>query len=572
MPACLLLALSAALAGAPWQPDVDTQGRLFARLGFIGDDWRDVWSLEGPVAHSHTGWVGPSLHVAASAEVPGAAAVSVRLAAAREDLSLLPHLEIGAGGLARVELQDGQEQRNLLLVSGPGEALNTWGWRVPLGRVPAEFSLRFELRGARLVDLALTSEDYRWAIIGPDGRAPVNRAVFSANHDPTDEQQMKVWHERMRLAWSRPFYEVSRDWKGPREVDWDAVRKRLEHHREVRTPLVLLHMGGLGHNEEGKPPADWEAFYADHRWLAEEFARRFPAREWDIKYVEMWNEPDDGFWFKAGWGGDPPHYSAFLQAASEGIKAGDPDMRVALGGIADPAGSSLRSFLWPCLEQFRVGDRADAVALHGYYGDPAKCTWDRTVLECRSICRRLAGRELPVLITEFNADFHEDFGRWLPFSKQSLYVAETLLHFLRRRVDAALYFCFGWLGSDFCPYYYDRDGKLIERPVVEAYAFYNDYAGQELQVQAPDELLPLAACEHEGAAWVFLEYDGHTPVRIELAPELAARVADEGQAFVFAGEKTQEPVPVKVADRAFTFPPAGARPPRGVVKVRLPGR
>lgn len=568
MHTCLLLVTMA--FPSAWRLETDPQGRVFGRLDFIGEAWRDVIHLTGSVAHSHGGWIGPNLHAPGGEGGRGGVTLRVQIPSPRDDLALMPHLEVYAGGSAHVAVAPAAAPQPLVRLVGPPEQTSTWGWRLPLSHTPETFELRFELSNARLVDVALTSEDYHWARVGPISDRVVNRAIFSANHEPADEQQMRVWHERMHLGWSRPFYEVSRDWKGPRQVDWDAVRKRLEHHREVRTPVVLVHMGGLGHDSEGKAPEDWEAFYADHAWLAEEFARRFPADQWGIKYVEMWNEPDGEFWFKGGWGGDPPHYSAFARAATKGIKTGDPGMRVTLGGIADPAGSSLRSFLWPCLQEFKAAEGADAVALHGYYGDPARCTWDRTILECREICRRLAGRELPVLVTEFNADSHEDFSRWLPFSRQSLYVAETLLHFIRRRVDAAMYFCFGWLGSDFCPYYYDADGKLVERPAVEAFAFYRDYEGRELEVTAPDYLLPVAACEREDAVWIFLVHDGHTPMRVEFDEETAGRAGPRAEAFRFAGEKTEELPPMQLEGRAFTFPYAGVDGKRGVIKLRFP--
>jgi len=262
----LTLTLLAAVP-APWQPAVDEQGRLFGRLDFITDAWRQHVGLSRQVSLSYGGWIGPNLHVSASAKTAGLVVLPVHLDVARSDLALRPLLKIDRGGLARVALVQEGSSRELLRLAGPDDQLLTWGWRVPLGPVKRDFTLRFELRGARLVDVALTSEEYQWAQLGTPAGRPVNRAVFSANHEPTDDQQMKVWHERMNLAWSRPYYEIGRDWKGLRQVDWAAVRKRLEHHRQVRTPLVLLQMSSLGHDTEGRAPEDWQAFYADQRWV-----------------------------------------------------------------------------------------------------------------------------------------------------------------------------------------------------------------------------------------------------------------------------------------------------------------
>ncbi|HON08021.1 MAG TPA: glycosyl hydrolase, partial [Verrucomicrobiota bacterium] len=200
-----------------------------------------------------------------------------------------------------------------------------------------------------------------------------------------------------------------------------------------------------------------------------------------IRYWEIWNEPDASHWFGRGWGGDPEHYSALFNSAVKSMKQVDPSIKVGTGGIADPYGGSLKSWWEPCLRDYGINRSIDFVCLHGYYGDPTNGHWLTALRNARALMRQYLGHEIPIWVTEFNADFRADFARrGLSYEKQSLYVAETLALFAHQKIDAAQYFCIGWYGSDFCPWESTDGGK--RRPVVEAYHFWQDYRGQRMPV------------------------------------------------------------------------------------------
>ena len=347
-------------------------------------------------------------------------------------------------------------------------------------------------------------------------------------------------------------------------ADFDAWLDWLAANRT--TGIALLNGAGEAMMKGGKDkPADWNDFVASWSDFAAAVVRHANVeRKAGIKYWEIWNEPDGMHWFKSDWGGDPPHYSALFNAAAKSMKAVDPELLVGTGGIADPWGGSLQTWLEPCLRDGGVNRTLDFVCLHGYYGDPTNSYWYATLDRTRALMRTYVGRELPIWVTEFNADCHENFvSLGLPFAKQALFVAETLAVFVAERVDAAQYFCVGWYGSDFCPWENASGGK--PRPVVNAYRFWADYRGEVLPVAVSGAggRLAAVACRDARATTLYFPADrpGAYVVRFD-----GSAAHEQATVRAFTGEATED---VAVAARGEALRIDWPDGKRALIKVQV---
>ena len=120
-------------------------------------------------------------------------------------------------------------------------------------------------------------------------------------------------------------------------------------------------------NSDGTPETFWKAPPRDPSELGElmqQLAQRYRGR---IRSWEIWNEPDN----KDYWLGSVREFATLLEAGAEGVRAGDPQARVVLGGLAGGV-----DFLRELFEEPGVAGRVDVVNLHGYYE-----TWNPNPLE-----------------------------------------------------------------------------------------------------------------------------------------------------------------------------------------------
>jgi len=348
--------------------------------------------------------------------------------------------------------------------------------------------------------------------VGAQPEGPVNRNVFGGAYN--DVRGNKNDWAAMGLATCREgtpgLGSPSRlqrtegvwEWR-----DFDAWLDWLKTNQT--TGIALLNEASDWMMKGGKDkPADWDYFIKAWAEFAAGVVRHANIeRKAGIRYWEIWNEPDGMHWFKSDWGGDPSHYSALFNAAAKAMKAVDPTIRIGTGGIADPWGGSLNSWFEPCLRDGGVNKTLDFVCLHGYYGDPTNNCWFATLDHTRELTRKYMGREVPIWVTEFNANSSENFVKLgTPFEKQAFYVAETLAIFAAERVDAAQYFCVGWYGSDFCPWENAEGGK--PRPVVSAYAFWSDYRGEKLPTTVTGaDRLAAVACRDKHTTTLYFPAD-----------------------------------------------------------------
>jgi hypothetical protein len=145
---------------------------------------------------------------------------------------------------------------------------------------------------------------------------------------------------------------------------WDDV---VELATEAGVTLIPYVVYTPAWNSEGGPDSSWKAPPRDvgeFGELMQLLAERYRGR---IHSWEIWNEPDNQDY----WLGSAEEFAALLAAGSEGVRAGDPDARVVLGGLAGGV-----DFLRALFDEHGAGERVDVVNLHGYYE-----TWNPNPLE-----------------------------------------------------------------------------------------------------------------------------------------------------------------------------------------------
>ncbi len=143
-----------------------------------------------------------------------------------------------------------------------------------------------------------------------------------------------------------------------------------------------------------------EKYYQILEDFAEETARRYRDK---IKYYEFWNEPDgmgmpfivydeQGKAKDIRLGGDPKVYTELLKRVYRGLKRGNPDCLVSVGGL-----ESKTSFLKGIYENGGK-DYFDAVAIHPYSGEGINTGW---IEEIRELMVKMGDAKKPIWITEW---------------------------------------------------------------------------------------------------------------------------------------------------------------------------
>jgi polysaccharide biosynthesis protein PslG len=162
-------------------------------------------------------------------------------------------------------------------------------------------------------------------------------------------------------------------------IGWDGVEPERDHYELAFWDAFMGEMAAAGiriipyvaytprWNAAGKgadywkrPPVDLGQFTEIMGLLAARFRGRVGS--WEI-----WNEPDNLDF----WSGTEADYAALLIAGARGVKAGDPDAKVVLGGIAGHPEFAARVLATP-----GVAALVDIVNAHAYFE-----TWNPSPLE-----------------------------------------------------------------------------------------------------------------------------------------------------------------------------------------------
>lgn len=160
---------------------------------------------------------------------------------------------------------------------------------------------------------------------------------------------------------------------------------------------MLFHKRGLSNLIGVVAPK--EKYYDILEDFAEETARRYKGK---IKYYEFWNEPDgmgmpfieyeNGKPKDIRFGGDPKVYTELLKRVYRGLKRGNPECVVSVGGL-----ESKTSFLKGIYDN---GGKPyfDAVAIHPYAENGIRIDW---IEEIRDLMVKMGDADKPIWITEW---------------------------------------------------------------------------------------------------------------------------------------------------------------------------
>ena len=255
----------------------------------------------------------------------------------------------------------------------------------------------------------------------PAARAASDGFAYGVVVDTTDARSMRMareagfTHAKMMLRWEAvepsPGNLV---WKQTQENDFDNIMKPARN----EGMLMIVRVDGVPGWAGGSPAnASLEAV----RGFYEEAARHGKGT---VVGYEILNEPN----LDREWGGPPSAgaYTAFLRAAYQGIKAGDPDALVIGGGPAPGTGNHPGAtiedvdFLNGMYDAGAAGVM-DALSVHNYGGntppemDPSECgiCFRRAELYREVMVRRGDGGK-PVWLTEWGylVDAGQDMGQY----------------------------------------------------------------------------------------------------------------------------------------------------------------
>lgn len=417
----------------------------------------------------------------------------------------------------------------------------------------------------------LLSATYTITVAAEPGQ-PVNRRVFGGTY--ADLRGNPDAYAQLGMTTCRGFGfgidSVGSVNPEPGKFTWDHIDPWLVWlKKENVKPIVLLHGWADWMMQGGSPaPADWDFFIKSWSDYAAEAVRHFNVeRKEGCRDWEIWNEPDGGYWVGEAWNKDYANYGRLFRATAEKMKAVDPTIRIATAGLADPFGDArtLENWWVPLVSDPEVAKHVDAVALHGYYGDPANGIFANGIDHAREVIQKSLGRDVPIWITEFNIVSNESFTKsGLPLSTQALYIAEYLAIFVDKGIDVANYFCVGWPGSDYALWEQDSGAK---RPAFHAFEFWKDYVGRTLPVTAGATISSAVACANypkrtlyvpvrKGGEYV-VEFDGITKI-----DEVTVDAFYGAETYPLKHSVMQEAGKVKVS---FGFPSGS----RALVKVTV---
>jgi hypothetical protein len=226
--------------------------------------------------------------------------------------------------------------------------LQVCGCVLAVERVPAA-PMASQQRGLRRVPLGLC-EDY------PEE----TRSLEEVRRDLALLEAARVDVLRISIGWDE--VEPQRD-----RYDfafWDEV---VEMAGEAGVTLIPYVAYTPDWNSDGAPESFWKTpprDVAEFGELMQLLAERYRGR---VRSWELWNEPDNEDY----WLGSAEQFAELVSAGADGVRAGDPDARVVLGGLAGGV-----DFLRALFDDYGVGERVDVVNLHGYYE-----TWNPNPLE-----------------------------------------------------------------------------------------------------------------------------------------------------------------------------------------------
>jgi hypothetical protein len=248
-------------------------------------------------------------------------------------------------------------------------------------------------------------------------------AHLHAGDEYQDHERELQLMEEAGIRWARADF--SWGYFEPKEGEWrfdvyDTIVADAKKHNVQLLPILCYNV-------------DWAFPAHEHldKWC--EYVRTVVSRyQADLRYWEVWNEPNIGFWKPAP---DATQYTDLLVATHQTIKAIDPGLQVVYGGTAGIPFDFIR-------KTFELGacKAFDVMAVHPYRYPRVPETSDLTtdLQKTWALLEEFGGRK-PLWITEFGWPTHitpvvHDPG----FLPQMIHYAATLRFPDRKQFSAAV--------------------------------------------------------------------------------------------------------------------------------------
>lgn len=292
----------------------------------------------------------------------------------------------------------------------------------------------------------------------------------------------------------------------PANFNWTTYDQRFaDLYASDLTPIVTIGSNPTWAAEYPCGPIT-ETNLSDFADFLTAVVNRYKDPPYNVKYWELYNEPDNGdpinyAWLGGCWGHEGDKYAAMLKVAYPAIKVADPEAKVVFGGLAydffesDPQhGPFVESFLDDVLTA-GGGDYFDIMNFHYYefwkwrWQDLYNCSGVRGMdVTCKAVYLRnkLAeyGVSKPIFCTETSRWSTEE--KWSSEENQARYVPQAFARGMSADLESVIWFTlvdfettygFGLLYPD----YSQKKSYLAYQTLTE------ELAGAQYVRRLPDE-------------------------------------------------------------------------------------
>lgn len=200
------------------------------------------------------------------------------------------------------------------------------------------------------------------------------------------------------ISWLREDFQFGRMYRKNAPFDFSAYDKLLE--KADMYGVHILPILQAYDSELLKSASELVPIYEhpeEWRRFVRETVSHFHHR---MKYWEIWNEPDGGFWKPYP---DASQYVKLLQIAYEEIKRIDADCQVLLGGLCYWNADYLEAM-------YKAGVQGyfDVIAIHSYnYAMDVNAKMEREKNEFYNVISKYESSDKPIWITEFGGSSHK---------------------------------------------------------------------------------------------------------------------------------------------------------------------
>ncbi|MEN9937719.1 MAG: hypothetical protein RLZZ387_4298 [Chloroflexota bacterium] len=261
-------------------------------------------------------------------------------------------------------------------------------------------------------------------------------------------------------------------------------------------------------------------------------------RRYNVRYWAVGNEPDLYVTKRGRTAYNVSHYADDFQAFRAAMKVIDPSILVMgpeisqYNGEVESSPRDAKGVPWMRGFLEAVPD-VELVTFHRYpFGRPPATpdalradppAWSRAMSDLRSLTREVAGREIPIGVTEANSDWTgrtDPEGVGTDSHRNALWWADVLGRLIRGGATIVAQFCMGAIQSQgigmFGPVSYDP----APRPIYQVYALYKLFGTRLVHASSDVAGLPIvAALRDDGVLTLVLVNHGDQPRAAELALE-----------------------------------------------------